>query len=60
MTVSDLSDAINARLRWAGPDGAKISILHIGRQTRNYATLFERQGALVRLRNGAVDGMERA
>ncbi len=50
MAVGDIAAAVNERGECRRPDGREITIQQVSRQTRNYASLFERQGSNVRLR----------
>ena len=51
MSTRDLAEAVNHRNRCPRPDGAEITIIHVGRQTRNYSNIFQRFGNDVRLRD---------
>lgn len=49
-TAQDIVAALNSQARCRLPGGGAISEFHVRRQTRNYSSLFERQGCRVRLR----------
>jgi hypothetical protein len=53
--TAEIADKLNRDNLCSRPDGAAITPLLIGRQTRNYAHIFERIGCRVRLRETPLD-----
>lgn len=52
MTTKELAVAVNEAGRYRKRDGSPVAPLQIHSRTRNYAHLFEREGARVSLRDG--------
>ena len=54
MTTTEIADEVNRRSRYHKRDGSLVSPYQIHGRTRNYSTLFERDGSRVRLRREAM------
>ncbi len=60
MSPEDIAAAVNERGNCRHPEGAAVTVRQICRQTRNYANLFERTCAGIRLREPATEGSDPA
>ncbi len=60
MSPEDIAAAVNERGNSRHPDGAAVTVQQICRQTRNYANIFERTRAGIRLRVPATEGSDPA
>ncbi len=51
MTVRDLADQVNDRGLYSRRDGSPVEANQVHARTKNYAALFEKDGARIRLRD---------
>jgi hypothetical protein len=56
MTTDEIASAVNTAGRYRKRDGTDVTAFHVHGRTRNYPTLFERQGSRVRLRDSTLAG----
>ena len=59
MTTTEIADEVNRRSTYHKRDGSLVSPFQVHGRTRNYATLFDRDGSRVRLRRAAPPSINR-